>query len=144
MLSASGFRKVLVFGGVFVVLLCFYGCSSNSRPLEVPTLYSAPGPIEESELAGAEPEAVKSIELIWLIPGVAVDVYELSYGESPADLKEHIQLQAADLETLDHPDHGPVYRYLLKAENWSGPICYSILAKSSYGNSDTSAPTCVD
>jgi hypothetical protein len=87
--------------------------------------------VEERALieAHAAPEAPKQgIEFTWEVPSESVDGFIIRYGSSPNSLSKEITISATDIREEKDPEHGPVYRYLVRDVEGNGPLFWSIAA----------------
>ncbi|HQH29083.1 MAG TPA: hypothetical protein PLP17_16940, partial [Oligoflexia bacterium] len=57
--------------------------------------------------------AQPSVELLWQVPGEAVEKYYIFYGSDAQNLAQRAEVPVSQLEKIDHPVHGPLYRYVL-------------------------------
>lgn len=79
--------------------------------------------------AHTAPEAPKQgIEFTWEVPSEAVDGFIIRYGSSPSSLSKEITISATDIREEKDPEHGPVYRYLVRDVESAGPLFWSIAA----------------
>jgi len=92
----------------------------------------------------AKSERDSTVELLWQVPTEAVEKYHIHYGLEPDHLDNHIEIPVSELEKIDHPKHGPVYRYELKEIPAGRAIYLSLSAENKYGISDASNPTKVE
>lgn len=77
----------------------------------------------------AAPEAPKQgLEFTWEVPSEHVDGFIIRYGNSPSSLSKEVTVSAADIREERDPEHGPVYRYLVRDIEGTEPLFWSIAA----------------
>ena len=112
-----------------------FGASENSQvtvagevaPLPAPQV-TAPQPVEIKALQQPPQKSLEDIDVIWKIPQEAVDGFVIHYGNAPEKLPSEVKLSIPELERFDHPQFGPVYRYVLKGFNKNDKIFVSVSA----------------
>lgn len=115
---------------------------------------SEPEP-EENVAAGAvsEPAAeeevedvqqLSSVEILWQVPGEAVEYYYLRHGVDSEKLGSKEKLAVKDLEKIDHPEHGPLFRYVISGVPSAQTIYFTIQAENQFGLSPESPVQEVD
>lgn len=96
-------------------------------------------PERASRIAKAVQESgTSTVEVLWQVPGEAVEKYHLYYGLEADELSNHIEVSVSELQKVDDPKHGPVYRYELKDIPAQRAIYLSLRAENKYGMSDPS------
>ncbi len=103
----------------------------------------APKPASRASKAALE-SGTSTLEVFWQIPGEAVEKYHLYYGLEADELTNHIEVMVNELQKVDDPKHGPVYRYELKDIPAKRAIYLSLRAENKYGMSDASPATRVE
>jgi hypothetical protein len=68
------------------------------------------------------------VELIWAIPEQPVDGYLISYGGSAENLDQEAFVESAQLQIVEHPSFGKVYRHLITQVPATGALFVSISA----------------
>ena len=120
---------------------------------EEPAGAAADDESEKTEVAAVErklpakplqAESASTVELLWQVPTEAVEKYHIYYGLEADDLSNHIEIPVTELERIDHPKHGPVYRYELRGIPATRAIYLSLRAENKYGVSDGSTATKVE
>ena len=118
----------------------------SAKP-EVETLIPAdpsPNPAARTAAAISQSQNTSTVEVLWEVPGEAVEKYHLYYGFDAAHLDNHVEVPVAELQKIDHPKHGPVFRYELKQIPANKAIFLSLRAENKSGISDPSTPTKVE
>ncbi len=54
------------------------------------------------------------VEIIWMVPKEPVDAFILKYGYSKYSLNFEKRIEVLELEALNDPQHGYVYKYILQ------------------------------
>ncbi|MCB0360361.1 MAG: hypothetical protein KDD44_12020 [Bdellovibrionales bacterium] len=85
-------------------------------------------------------EKPSPVELIWQVPGEAVEVYHIFYGLNPSNLDREVVVEVSELEKYDHPSFGPVFRYYLTSAPDGKTIWVSLQAENKFGKSPRSEP----
>ncbi len=80
------------------------------------------------------------VELIWKVPGGNVDKYHLTYGFSEDTLDTELVLNVSELEKMDHPEFGPVYRYILSGVPSGKDVFFTLQAENKFGISEKTPP----
>lgn len=120
-------KKLLCSIALLILPFAFSGCSlfgsesgaGNDQPAVERTLVEAL----------AAPEAPKQgIEFTWEVPSENVDGFIIRYGSSPSSLSKEVTISATDIREERDPEHGPVYRYLVRDIEETGPLFWSIAA----------------
>ncbi len=67
-------------------------------------------------IKNVEPPAAPNtrVEIVWEIPKDSVDGFVIRYGFSRTDLRYSERVQSAELDRMEDPKFGFVYRYVLK------------------------------
>lgn len=103
---------------------------------------------EEADAArapGAKSGGSSLVEVFWQVPTEAVEKYHLYYGLDPDALDNHVEVAVNELEKIDHPKLGPVFRYEIKAIPANKPIFLSLQAENKSGRlSDRTHPAKVE
>lgn len=138
---------ILLFVGP--LLLCS-GCGTSPRkqPLaaEKSSVELQPVPVPDT---GAVTEAQKpkpapsSVEVIWQAPTGPVESYHIYVSKSDGSEDRHIRIPVQKLKKIDHPTHGPVYRYELQNVDRSADVRITLRAENQHGLSEPSVPIAV-
>jgi hypothetical protein len=91
-------------------------------------------PVEAVE----DTEEVSSVEILWQVPGEAVEKYYLRYGTDDAVLDTSVVIMVRELDKIDHPDYGPLFRYVVSGVPAKQTIYFTIQAENQYGLSPAS------
>jgi hypothetical protein len=138
--------KFLRIGGVALVILSLGACSTLSSGYErtLATLGLSEAPVETVKPAEPEPvvEQAKNIELLWHLPTEPVDAYHVIMLDQSGKEVRKYRVPVQKLQKLDHPTHGPVYRYLLPGVGDSNSVV--IRAENRFGLSEPSEPLVVE
>ena len=59
-------------------------------------------------------QEANSVEVLWKRGGEKLDGYVLHYGSAPSLLDQEITLELSEIEQVDHPEHGILYRYVIE------------------------------
>ena len=119
--------------------------TEQQQPEALPEM--APEPVQPApEEAIAPPPRAKvqkqlktgPVELIWQVSGQAVEKYHLSYGYEASRLVKKISIPVTSLEKMDHPTHGPVFRFVLGGIPLDQTLYFTIEAENDYGRSPPS------
>ncbi|MFN8390508.1 MAG: hypothetical protein U0136_09485 [Bdellovibrionota bacterium] len=102
------------------------------------------GSEESAARALAQAEDTSTVEVLWQVPGEPVEKYHLSYGLDPSHLDNHLEIPVSDLQKIDHPKHGPVFRYELKNAPAHTPIYISLRAENKSKLSDPTPTIKID
>jgi hypothetical protein len=89
------------------------------------------------ETAATEQEP-PSVEILWQVPVEPVDKYYIYYGSDQNNLDKKAEVPVSQLEKIDHPVHGPLYRYVLTGIASNARVFFSIQAENQYGLSPKS------
>lgn len=81
---------------------------------------------------------LSSIEIVWQVPGESVERYHLAYGTDRNSLDQELTIPVSELNKIDDPIHGPVFRYTLSGIEVGTPIFFTIQAENQYGLSPKS------
>jgi hypothetical protein len=87
---------------------------------------------------------VSTVEILWQVPGEAVAYYHLRYGTEKNALNKKAKVAVRDLEKVDHPDHGSLYRYVLPGVPAEKTVYFTIQAENQFGLSPESPVQQVD
>ena len=79
-----------------------------------------------------------SVELLWQVPSGPVDKYHLAYGSEPTALDSKVEIPIRELEKIDDPSHGPLFRYIVEGVTTKGKLYFTIQAENQYGKSSVS------
>jgi hypothetical protein len=80
------------------------------------------------------------VELIWKVPSGKIDAYHLAYGYSKDDISTEVILKVSDLEQMDHPEFGPVFRYILSGVPSGKDVFFTLQAENEFGISEKTPP----
>ena len=80
------------------------------------------------------------VEILWKAPAEPVLGYRLSYGLSETKLDNKIELPVSELESVEHPKQGKIYRYIIKNTPLGQPVYFTLEAKNLNGYSVPSKP----
>ena len=70
---------------------------------------------DPATMAEAEPEAGGSdVEIVWQVPDDPVDSFKLFYGYSADAVDSEVTVAISDLDEIEDPVYGKVYRYVLQ------------------------------
>ena len=61
-----------------------------------------------------EKDSQERVEIVWMVPKEPVDAFILRYGYSRYNLDKEKRVESIELEIADDPQHGYVYKFLLK------------------------------
>src|SRR5690606_24377456 len=100
------------------------GTEAGQAPAEGAAAESAP-PAETRELS--------SVEILWQVPAEAVINYHLRYGTQPDALTHQVQVPVSELEKIDHPEHGKLFRYVIPSVPADQTVYFTIKAENEYG-----------
>lgn len=95
-----------------------------------------PSPLKPSAISA--PERVQPVEVMWRVPTDPVEKYYILYGTDEAKLDKQVELAVKDIQKIDHPKFGPVFRYELKQIPSDKTLFISLKAENRFG---VSAPT---
>jgi hypothetical protein len=113
-------------------LVAFSGCSYF---VEEETYRLPPA----EEVTREENSATKEgLELVWEVPAQPVEFYHLAYGPEAGSTARTLKIPVSELEKVDDPRYGPVFRYLLHGVEKGRPIYISLRAENRQGISDPS------
>ncbi len=84
------------------------------------------------------PLGTSSIEIVWEVPAEEVTKYHLSYGFSGDDLSQQAVLDVLNLEKIDHPTKGLLYRYVVRGMPSDKNVFFSLKAENRFGISPPS------
>ena len=84
--------------------------------------------------------ALRNIEIIWQVPTgqEPVEKYHIFYGPVESKLDQHREVKTGELQKIDDPQYGPVFRYLLAVEGASKTVFFAIQAENGSGTSSRS------
>lgn len=113
------------------------------RPQATKKLAPAPAerPAPEKTAAQTQSAVVDSssaLELLWQVPGEAVDTYHIHYGRTRTNLDMNVNVSVTELEKYDHPQYGPVFRYRLPGVTSAEKVYLSLQAENHAGISPPS------
>lgn len=158
-------RKFFYHGYFFFLTAVLFLCTSCSfLSLAPETGESEPKekPPEEVQETGAaqenqttkEPEAqadgqaavqhppssdTSSVYLMWKVPDDPVERYHIEYGTQAERLEQKITISAAELERVEDPVNGALFRYVIHGIAGTEPVFFTIQAENKYGLSPKSA-----
>jgi len=120
-------KKLLCSIALLILPLAFSGCSLFGSESGAGNDQAA---VERTLVeALAAPDAPKQgIEFTWEVPSESVDGFIIRYGNSPSSLSKEITISATEIREERDPEHGPVYRYLVRDIEETGPLFWSIAA----------------
>jgi hypothetical protein len=73
--------------------------------------------------------AITGLEVTWKIPEAPAEGFVLYFGGNPSRLESHVRVASDELETLQDPTSGAIYRYIIPDVPPDGPL---FVALSSY------------
>jgi hypothetical protein len=91
-----------------------------------------------AQLTAEESVPSSSVEILWQVPGEPVEKYHLNYGTDPEHLDQIKEIPAQDLERIDNPVHGTLFRYVLTGVEPGKRFFFTIQAENQYGVSPKS------
>jgi hypothetical protein len=121
--------------------------SENTSAPDLKKLQSPPAQEETSQKAaeekpaqstGEETAPSSSVEILWQVPGEPVEKYHLNYGTDAEHLDQSKEIPVGDLEKIDHPVHGALFRYVLTGVEPGKRFFFTIQAENQYGLSPKS------
>ncbi|MCO6429297.1 MAG: hypothetical protein J5J00_00425 [Deltaproteobacteria bacterium] len=68
------------------------------------------------------------VEIIWRVPVEQVEGFEVNFGFARNKMDEKVRVYAQDLEQIEDPLHGPVYRFVLGNIPLNQPLFIAIAA----------------
>ena len=108
----------------------------SARPAVAEAPAEIPAPAKPATIA--TPERVQPVEGMWRVPTDPVEKYYILYGTDEARLDKQVELSVKDIQKIDHPKFGPVFRYELKQIPSDKTLFISLKAENRFG---VSAPT---
>ncbi len=84
------------------------------------------------------PDRVQPVEVMWRVPTDPVEKYYILYGTDESKLDKQVELSVKDIQKIDHPKFGPVFRYELRQVPIDKTLFISLKAENRFG---VSAPT---
>ena len=108
----------------------------SARPAVAEAPAEIPAPAKPATIA--TPERVQPVEVMWRVPTDPVEKYYILYGTDEARLDKQVELSVKDIQKIDHPKFGPVFRYELKQIPSDKTLFISLKAENRFG---VSAPT---
>ncbi len=134
--------RVILYSLLLFSLSGCFGSSKKMTPLPSTENRSESAPemeqkVDDFKMPTKQSKQIPAVELIWEVPNQPVVAYHISYGTNPNVLGDVVKVDVHDLEKLDHPEFGPVFRYKLTV-NTKETIYISLQAENSQG---LSAPT---
>lgn len=120
-------KKLLCSIALLILPFAFSGCSLFGSESGAGNNQAA---VERTLVeALAAPEAPKQgIEFTWEVPSESVDGFIIRYGSSPSSLSKEVTVSTTDIREERDPEHGPVYRYLVRDIEETGTLYWSIAA----------------
>lgn len=85
-----------------------------------------------------------TVELLWQVPNASVTAYHLSYGFDRIVLDNQLRIPINELEKIDHPTYGPVFRYYLNDVPVDKDVFISLALENAYGISKKTEPMKVE
>ena len=95
-------------------------------------------PAVEGQTASQPQEPSTTVELLWQVPGEAVEKYHLHYGFEETKLDHHLEIPVAGLERKHDAVHGPLFRFEIPNVPLNQTVFFSIQAENQYGLSPSS------
>ena len=91
---------------LLIVIFLVAGCAVQSDQAEP----------EVPEIDTGTDTALKQsdVEIVWQVPEESVDGFVLYYGYEEAALDSEVSVSVDQIEQLDDPDYGKLYRYVLE------------------------------
>lgn len=128
------------------LLVSLSACSGPLRTLNPFNKPDNPAAAEAAEAGAAADSGTRQtapaersiIEVLWRVPSDGVDTYLLDYGFEENNLDRQIRIPVGELNKIDHPKHGPVFRFELKGIPADRAIYLSLRAENKHGVSDPS------
>ena len=116
----------------------------NAATTEAPLLGALPGSGAQRSGVGVPAERVQPVEVMWRVPTDPVEKYYILYGADEAALDKKVELQVKDIQKLDHPKFGPVFRYELRQVPIDKTLFISLQAENRFGVSAPTPPVKLD
>lgn len=146
------FFKQCILGMAFLSLVTLApGCSRVSpQPAEkeelpadeseiVEELSTAPTESDSATYSAQEPSReLSSVELLWQVPAEPVETYHLRYGTHPDTLTHQVKIQVTELDQIQHPEYGPLFRYIIPSVPADQTVYFTIQAENKFGISPES------
>ncbi|MCB0324554.1 MAG: hypothetical protein KDD69_13320, partial [Bdellovibrionales bacterium] len=85
---------------------------------EASAVVDEPSTPENRQTEGAPPAEARelsSVEVLWQVPGEPVEKYHLRYGLEATNLTHQVEIAVSDLEKVNHPEFGPLFRYVISS-----------------------------
>ena len=79
-----------------------------------------------------------TVELLWQVPGEAVEKYHLHYGFEETKLDHHLEIPVRTLERKQDQVHGPLFRYEIPGVPANHTVFFTIQAENQFGLSPSS------
>lgn len=136
-------RSTLPILGLFLLLS---SCSWSSLNPWAEEQKAEPAAVVRAEQPPALPAPARTpgtVEIVWLVPGEAVERYHIRWGTSPNILDSSTVVAVEDLRKIEDPVFGPIYRYKVGPVDDHLPLFLSIQAENRWGLSSASEPILV-
>lgn len=88
----------------FLVIFAFSGCSQSFQTTPAPTQTKV---AEEAAIIRSD------VEIVWQVPEEPVDSFTLYYGYSEDTLEYSVTVETNNLEVIEDPEYGDIFRYIL-------------------------------
>jgi hypothetical protein len=108
---------------------------SPARSVKAIATTSTKVPVEELE---KDKKDSLGLELVWAMPNEPVDGFVIHYGLHKESLDKQLTLKSNELEKMDDPDRGQVYRYVVKDVPADQPVFVGISAFAGQNSSPIS------
>lgn len=93
----------------------------------------APAPLQKGKQ-----ETLNSLEVLWRVPSEPVEKYYVYYGTEKSKLDKHFSVRVTELKRFDHPDQGPLFRFILPNVPLDKTVYVSLEAENAFGRSSMS------
>lgn len=91
------------------------------------------------ELPSVEQQETElGVEVLWEVPLQPVEFYHVYYGTVSGQPDGYQRVGAAELEKIDDPVYGPVYRHVLRGVSRDRDLYVTLRAENRSGISETS------
>ena len=118
--------------------------ASASTSSETEPAVEEAAPAEAPSDTPKDTTTLSSVEILWQVPGEAVEYYYLRYGTDSGKLDKKDKIAVKDLEKIDHPEHGPLFKYVISGVPAEQTIYFTIQAENQFGLSPESPVQQVD
>lgn len=80
-----------------------------------------------------------SVEIMWQVPTEGVMKYHIYYGYEANNLTNTATVLVTELEKVDSPVYGPLFRYIIKSVPTNQKLYFSLQSENKDGRSEMSA-----